>query len=77
MSSTGERIRFTLDLSEKVNEELDRLASKTGKNKSELLRLGLDYLLRADRARSEGMLVGAWKDDEKKGVRHEREFIGL
>jgi predicted transcriptional regulator len=78
MGAVGmDRTRLTLDLSGKLNDELDRLAKKTGRSKSDLLRLGVDYLLRADKAVEEGMTVGAWKEDEQKRVRQEREFVGL
>ena len=73
----NERVRMTLDLSARLNEELERLAKETSKSKAELLRLGVDYLLRAEKAIKDGMTVGAWKEDESKGIRHEREFVGL
>lgn len=73
----AERTRMTLDLSARINAELERLAAKTQKSKADLLRLGFDYLLRAEKALEEGMTVGAWKDDKEEGSRQEREFVGL
>ncbi len=77
MSTQAERTRMTLDLSARLNDELERLAAKTQRSKADLLRLGFDYLLRAEKARDEGMTVGAWKDDKEEGRRHEREFVGI
>jgi hypothetical protein len=75
--STAERTRLTVELSGQLNDELERLAAETGKSKSELLRLGVDFLARAAAARRDGMLVGAWSDAGSAGIRREREFIGI
>ena len=72
-----EKVRLTLDLSTNMNDYLEDMSRKTGKTKSELLRLAVDFLVRAQRAKEEDMLVGAWKDDPKARVRVEREFVGI
>lgn len=76
-SSTSGKVRLTLDLSESVNEQLSKVVKETGKTKSDLMRLALEFLLTAQKAKADNMTVGAWKDDERKKVRIEREFLGL
>jgi hypothetical protein len=71
-----ERLRLTVDLSAQLSSELEKLASETGRTKADLLRLGLDFLSRANAARREGMTVGAWKEDAEHNTRKEREFVG-
>lgn len=69
------RVRMTLDLSKRLNEELERLALTRQISKADILRFAVEFLAAADRAKQEGMQVGAWKDED--GARKEREFIGL
>lgn len=71
------RVRLTLELSAQLNAELERLATESGRSKAELLRLAADFLSKADKARREGMSVGAWKDNPESGIRTEREFVGI
>ncbi|MEL6779374.1 MAG: hypothetical protein AAFO06_19180 [Cyanobacteria bacterium J06597_16] len=75
-SKASGKVRLTLDLSSRLNDELERLAEDSGRTKAELMRLGLDFLSKAARARDQGMTVGAWTEDER-GIRREREFIGM
>jgi len=77
MSSTSKKIRLTVDLSTSINDHLEQLVSQTGKPKSELMRLAIDFLLRAQAAKKDDMHIGAWKDDKDNHVRIEREFVGL
>jgi hypothetical protein len=72
----SERQRLTVDLSAQLSAELDQLAAETGRTKADLLRLGVDFLSRANAARKEGMKVGAWVEDSDHNVRKEREFVG-
>lgn len=72
-----EKVRLTLDLSESINKQLEEIGEETGKTKSELMRLAIDFLLRAQDARHDSMTVGAWKEDKDNHVRIEREFVGL
>jgi hypothetical protein len=76
-SGAGERVRLTVDLSAQLNAELERLAAATGRTKAELLRLGVDFLAKANAAKQEGMTIGAWKDNPDTGARREREFVGV
>lgn len=72
-----DKVRLTLDLSGSLNAQLDSIAQETGKTKAELMRLALDFLLRADEAQKDDMTVGAWKNDEENHLRIERQFLGL
>ncbi len=76
-TNVAEKVRLTLDLSSVINDELDELSRTTGKSKSELMRLGIDILLRAQQAKAENMNVGAWRDDSETRTRLERVFLGI
>ncbi len=70
------RTRLTLDLSQKLNTEVERLAQINGTTKADILRFAIEFLNAATAAKEEGMHVGAWTEDAD-GKRREREFIGL
>lgn len=76
-NKSAEKVRLTLDLSSVINDDLDELSRTTGKSKSELMRLGIDMLLRAQQAKAENMHVGAWRDDPETRTRLERVFLGI
>jgi hypothetical protein len=76
-SSSAARYRITLDLSPRLNAEVERLANSIGITKADVLRSAIEFLSIADAARSDGMHVGAWIDDPESGQRKEREFVGL
>lgn len=69
------RVRMTLDLSKRLNEQLERLAAERQISKSDIVRFAVEFLTAADEAKRDGMSVGAWKDEE--GTRKELRFIGL
>ncbi len=69
------RVRMTLDLSKRLNDEIERLAAERQISKADILRFAVELLSAADRAKRAGMLVGAWKEEH--GTRKEREFVGL
>lgn len=71
-----DRIRLTLDLSQKLNAAVERIAEEQGTTKADVLRFAIEFLSAASDARGEGMSVGAWREDAD-GKRKEREFIGL
>jgi predicted transcriptional regulator len=71
------RFRMTLDLSPRLNTEVERLAESIGATKADVLRAAIEFLALADAARTDGMHVGAWTDDPKSGQRKEREFVGV
>lgn len=76
-NKAAEKVRLTLDLSSALNDDLDELSRTTGKSKSELMRLAIDVLLRAQTAKAENMNVGAWRDDPVTRTRLERVFLGI
>jgi hypothetical protein len=69
------RVRMTLDLSKRLNDEIERLAAARQISKADILRFAVEFLSAADRAKQSGMTVGAWTDSA--GKRKEREFVGL
>lgn len=69
------RVRLTLDLSKRLNNEVERLAQANGTSKADVLRFAVEFLAAATAAKADGMHVGAWTN--KDGIRSEREFIGL
>ena len=69
------RVRLTLDLSRKLNAEVERLAQVNGTTKADVLRFAVELLSAATSAKDAGMHVGAWNETD--GRRSEREFIGL
>ena len=77
MSEKVDRRRFTIELSNRLDAELEELANKLGRKKSELLRLAIEYILAADEAKSAGLKVGAWQQDESGNIESTREFIGI
>ena len=76
-ASEGEnaRVRMTLDLSRRLNEQLEKLAAERQISKADILRFAVEFLTAADQAKRAGMNVGAWKDEQ--GTRKELQFIGL
>lgn len=70
------RVRLTLELSQKLNAIVDKIASENDTTKADVLRFAIEFLDAASRARKEGMQVGAWQDSAD-GSRREREFVGL
>lgn len=69
------RVRMTLDLSRRLNEEVERLAELRQTSKADILRFAVEFLATAENAKQSGMHVGAWKEAD--GFRKEREFVGL
>lgn len=76
-SNRADKVRITVDLSKSLNDHLEQISKDTGRSKAEILRLSIDFLLRANQAKHEGMTVGAFKFDPEKNTRVEREFVGL
>lgn len=76
-AATAARYRMTLDLSPRLNAEVERLAESIGTSKADILRAAVEFLSAAEAARSDGMHIGAWIDDPQSGQRKEREFVGL
>lgn len=76
-SAEVSRTRLTLDLSERLNEVVERLAKERGMTKADVLRTALEFLTMADAAKAAGMHVGAWEEEVGSGIRREREFVGF
>lgn len=74
-SSESARVRLTLDLSQRLNAIVDRIAAENESSKADVLRFAIEFLGAATDAKKAGMHVGAWKDDG--GNRREREFVGI
>jgi hypothetical protein len=74
-STEAARVRLTLDLSQRLNAIVDRIAAENDTSKTDVLRFAIEFLGAAADAKKAGMHVGAWKDDD--GKRREREFVGL
>lgn len=68
------RVRMTVDLMGPLAVELERTAQQLGKSKTEVVREGLSYVFRALRARNDGYLVGAWKEEADGRILRSREF---
>jgi predicted transcriptional regulator len=77
MSELKDRKRFTIELSNRLDNELEELSEKTGRKKSELLRLAIEYILAAQEAKEEGLKVGAWSIGDSGELQSTREFLGI
>lgn len=69
------KFRFTVDVSKRLAEEIERIASETGRTKADVFRLAIELLSTAREAREEGMHVGAWQDTSER--RRERAFVNF
>lgn len=75
MTKENQKFRFTVDVSKRLAEEIEKISSETGRTKAEVFRLAIELLSSARDAREEGMHVGAWQDDDNS--RREREFVNF
>ena len=75
-SPEAARVRLTLDLSQKLNAIVDRIAADNETSKADVLRFAIEFLGAATEAKKDGMTVGAWKENSD-GNRREREFVGI
>lgn len=75
-SQDSPKVRLTLDLSQRLNTEVEKIAQEQGTTKADVLRFAIEFLSAATEARNQGMSVGAWKDDPN-GNRRELQFIGI
>lgn len=69
------KYRFTVDVSRRLADEIEKIAGETGRTKAEVFRLAIELLSTAREARNEGLHVGAWED--KPDHRREREFVNF
>lgn len=77
MTNTPEntKFRFTVDVSRRLAEEIERIAKETGRTKADVFRTAIELLSTARDAKQDGMHVGAW--EEADDVRKEREFVNF
>lgn len=74
-AARNEKFRFTVDVSSRLAEEIERMASETGRTKADVFRVAIELLSSARDARKEGMHVGAWEETPER--RREREFLNF
>lgn len=74
-AAKSEKFRFTVDVSKRLADEIERMARETGRTKAEVFRVAIELLSSARAARKDGMHVGAW--DETPEQRREREFLNF
>lgn len=72
----SKRVRYTVELTDRLDSILDKIAEDKGSSKAEVLRFAIDFLEAGMRAKKDGMHVGGYVTDDGKIVR-EREFIGM
>lgn len=70
------KVRLTLDLSQKLNAEVEKIAQLNATTKADVLRFAIEFLAAATAAKRAGMNVGAWSEGPE-GNRRERVFIGF
>lgn len=69
------KFRFTVDVSRRLADEIERMAAESGRSKADVFRIAIELLSSAREARQEGMHVGAWEDTAER--RREREFVNF
>lgn len=75
VANDNAKYRFTVDVSQRLAGEIERMAAETGRTKAEVFRLAIELLSTARDARKEGMHVGAWTETPES--RREREFVNF
>jgi hypothetical protein len=77
-SPEAARVRLTLDLSQRLNEIVDRIAAENESSKADVLRFAIEFLSAATDAKKAGMHVGAWKERRKSpGTRVRRHLTSI
>jgi len=74
-ANNNAKFRFTVDVSQRLAAEIEKISSETGRTKADVFRLAIELLSTARDAKGEDMHVGAWKDSDDK--RLEREFLNF
>ncbi len=72
----SDKARLTLELSAKLNAEIERMAKERGESKVDILRDALALMITAQEASREGFKIGAWKTNENGQYEHQR-FVGI
>ncbi len=68
----AKKVRYTIDLTDELNEEIDEIAKKAGITKSEVFRRALALLKVTDEATRSGEHVGVGREGAKS---LKREFV--
>jgi len=76
IGENANRVRMTIDLSQRLNGVIDRIAEANDSTKADVMRLAIEFLEAGMKAKDAGMNVGGWSVDGN-GVRHERVFVGI
>lgn len=71
------RVRFTIELNQRLDEILAEIADENGSTKAEVLRFAIDFLEAGMKAKKDGMTVGGWTEDAEGERKRERVFVGL
>lgn len=74
-ANENSKFRFTVDVSNRLADEIEKIARETGRSKADVFRLAIELLSTARDARADGMHVGAWQESTEK--RLEREFLNF
>lgn len=74
-SNDNTKYRFTVDVSKRLADEIEKIALESGRTKAEVFRLAIELLSTARDAKNDGMHVGAWEDQNDR--RREREFVNF
>lgn len=70
------RTRYNLELSTRLDDSLENIATEHETSKAEVVRFAVDLLAVAMKAKKDGLTVGAW-GQKPDGVSVERVFVGL
>lgn len=73
----NKRVRFTIELTRRLDEILEDIATENGSTKAEVLRFAIDFLEAGVKAKKEGMTVGGWAEDTEGNRKRERVFVGI
>lgn len=73
--SENGRYRFTVDVSQRLADEIEKISEETQRSKADVFRLAIELLSTAREAKHDGMRVGAWTEEDER--RKEREFVNF
>lgn len=76
-AADSKRVRYTIELTKRLDEILGEIAEENGSTKAEVLRFAIDFLEAGVKAKKDGMTVGGWLEDADGNRKRERVFVGL
>jgi predicted transcriptional regulator len=77
LSDAGSKRRFTIELSARLDDALDKIAKENATTKAEALRFAIQLLDASVDAKKDGFKVGGWKEGSEGVLIKERLFLGL